>query len=90
MFRLTSVPHLKETTIKVFSSSFDLCELEVLLLSVLTEFLSNLSQFVVMDGCRSKLVIVVSGMPQGSVLCSQLFLLYTTELFPIIENKLYG
>ena len=36
-------------------------------LSVLTQFLSNRSQFVLVDECRSKLVNVVSGMPQGSV-----------------------
>ena len=60
------------------------------MLSVLTQFLSNLSQYVVVDICRSKLVNVVSGMPQGSVLSPQLFLLYTAELFSILENKLYG
>ena len=59
-------------------------------LSVLTQFLSNRSQFVLMDGCRSKLVNVVSGVPQGSVLCPLLFLLYTSEPFSILENKLIG
>ena len=43
-----------------------------------------------MDGCRSKLVNVVSGVPQGSVLYPLLFLLYTSELFSILENKLIG
>ena len=42
------------------------------------------------DGCRSKLVNVVSGVPQSSVLGTLLFLLYTSELFSILENKLMG
>ena len=40
------------------------------------------------DGCRSKLVNFVSGVLQGSVLGPILFLLYTLELFSILENKL--
>ena len=36
-------------------------------LSILTQFLSNRSQQVMVDGCRSKPVNVVSGVPQGSV-----------------------
>ena len=54
------------------------------------QFLSNRSQFVLVDGCRSKPVNVVSGVPQGSVLGPLLFLLYTSELFSILENKLIG
>ena len=42
-------------------------------LSILTQFLSNRSQYVMVDGCRSKLVDVVSGLPQGSVLGPVLF-----------------
>ena len=57
-------------------------------LSILTEFLSNRSQQVMMDGSRSKLVNVVSGVPQGSVLGPLLFLLYTPETFSILENML--
>ena len=43
-----------------------------------------------MDGCQSKLVDIVSREPQGSVLGPLLFLLYTSELFSILENKLIG
>ena len=59
-------------------------------LSILTEFLSNRSQQVMADGCRSKLVNVVSGVPQVSVLGPLLFLLYTSELLSILENKVIG
>ena len=59
-------------------------------LSILTQFLSNLSQHVMVDGCRRKLVNVVSGVPQGSVFCQLLFLLYTLELFSFLENTLNG
>ena len=43
-----------------------------------------------MDGCRSKLVGVVSGVPHGSVLVPLLFLLHTSEFFSILEKKLIG
>ena len=67
---------------------FKLCSVGVggSVLSVLTQFLSNRSQFVVVDGCRSKLVNMVSGVPQGSVLYPKLFLLYTAELLSIVLN----
>ena len=56
--------------------------------SVLTQLLSNRSQDAVVDGCRSKLVNIVSGVIQGSVLGPWLFILYTAELFSILENEL--
>ena len=49
------------------------------MLSILTQFLSNRSRHVMVDGCHSKLVDVVSGVPQGRVLGPLLFLLYTSE-----------
>ena len=42
------------------------------------------------DGCSSKLFNVLSGVPQGSALDPLLFLLYTSEIFSILENKLIG
>ena len=53
-------------------------------LTILTQFVSNRSQHVIMDSCCSKLVIIVWGVPQGSVLCPLLFLLYTSKLFSIL------
>ena len=55
-------------------------------LSILTQFLSDRSQHVMVDGCRSKLVKVLSGVPRGSVLGPLLFLLYTSEFFVVLEN----
>ena len=71
---------------------YKLCSagIEGSVLSILTPSLSDLSQRVMVDGCRSKLVNVVSGVPQSSVFGPLLFLLYTTELFSILENKLIG
>ena len=59
-------------------------------LSILTQFLSNRSQHVMVDGCRSKMVDILSGVPQGYVLGPLLLLLYTSELFTVLENKLIG
>ena len=57
------------------------------MLSILTQFQSNR---VMVDGPRKKLVNIFSGVPLGSVFGPVLFLLYTSELFYILENKLIG
>ena len=59
-------------------------------LSILTQFLSNRSQHVMVDGCQSRLVNFVPGVSQGSVFGLLLFFLYTSELIFILENKLIG
>ena len=56
--------------------------------SILTQFLSNRSQHVPVDGCQSKLVNVVSGVPQVSV--SGPFTPAHLGAFSILENTLIG
>ena len=41
---------------------------------------------VALDDSSSDSVDVVSGVPQGSVLNSLLFVLYTREMFEVVEN----
>ena len=68
-------------------------QLCIVVLSVdqlLTQFLSNRSQYVMVDGCQSIVVNVVSGVLQVGVLGPLLLLLYTSEHFSILENKLIG
>ena len=60
------------------------------MLSALPQFICNWSQYVVMDGCCSNLVNVVSGVPQFSVLGPLLFLLYTSGRFSVLQNNLYA
>ena len=63
--RLTSVQLFIGSTIREFCISS--AGIGGSVLSTLTQFLSDRSQHVMVDSCRSKLVNVVSGVPQGSV-----------------------
>ena len=59
-------------------------------LSIFSEFLSNCMQGVVVDGATSEWIPIISGVPQGSVVGPLLFILYTSKLFELMENRLYA
>ena len=59
-------------------------------LSICREFLSNRRQRVVVDGAASERIPIISGMPQGNVLGPLLFIRYTSEMFQLMENRLYA
>ena len=42
------------------------------------------------DCAASEWIPIISGMSQGSVLGSLLFILYTSEMFELVENKQYA
>ena len=52
------------------------------------EFLSDGRQRVVVDGAESDWFPIILGVPQGSVSCPLLFILYTSEIFELVENRL--
>ena len=60
------------------------------MLSICREFLSSRRQRVVVDGATSECIPIVSGVPQGSALGPLLFILYTSEMFELVENRLYA
>ena len=53
------------------------------------EFLSDRRQRVVVDGAGSEWIPIISGVPQRSVLGPLLFILYTSEMFEMVENTLF-
>ena len=57
------------------------------MLSICREFLTDHRQRVVVDGASCEWILIVSGMPQGSVLGPILFILYTSEMFDLVENR---
>ena len=59
-------------------------------LSNCREFLSDRMQRVVVDGAGSEWIPIVSGGPQGSMLGPLLFIIYTSEMFELVENRLFA
>ena len=57
-------------------------------LSICREYRSNPKQRVVVDGATSEWTPIVSGAPQGSVVDSCLLILYTREMYVLVENRL--
>ena len=79
MCRLTSVHSLNREK-GILNISTVLWVLDAVL-SVLTQFLSNLFKYVALDSCQSKLVNALSGVLHGTVLGPLLFLLYSSQVY---------
>ena len=47
-------------------------------------------EIVVVDGAASEWIQIISGGPQGTVLGPLLFILYTSEMFEPVENRLFA
>ena len=58
------------------------------LLEIIVNFLSLRSQAVVVDGFKGPEVAVSSGVPQGSVLGTLLFILFTSGMWDCVSNRL--
>ena len=83
-----------------FSAAFDRVNHEALIfklkqlgiggafLNIIIEFLTDRKQRVVVDGQCSEYRNAMSGVPQGSILGPLLFILYTSDMWSGLENKL--
>ena len=50
---------------------------------------SDRTQRVVVEGAASEWIPIISGVPEGSVLGPSLFIIYTSEIFEPVENRLF-
>ena len=60
------------------------------MLSICMEFLSNRRQRVVVDGDAGEWIPIVSAVPQRRSLDPLLFIRYTSEMFELVEKRLYA
>ena len=63
---------------------------DVIVLSICTEFLSDRKKRVVVDGAASEWIPIISGLSKGSVLGPFLFILYASEMFELVKNRLFA
>ena len=47
-----------------------------------------ITDIVIVHGAPCEWIPIVLGMPEGSVLCPLLFILYFSKMFELMENKL--
>ena len=59
-------------------------------LAIYTEFLYDYRQRVVVDGAASEWIPIISDVPHGSLLGPLLFILYTSVMFELVENRLFA
>ena len=59
-------------------------------LSICTGFLSDCRQRVVVGGATSEWILIISGVPLGSVMVPLLFIPYSSEMFELVENRLFA
>jgi len=98
---LTAIDNKKVTLVALLdlSATFDCVVHDILLsrlqsrfgldgvvLAWIRSFISDRTQRVCFGGFLSEEIALIFGIPQGSVLCPLLFLLYTAEMFDIIAS----
>ena len=83
-----------------FSKAFDKCDINLLLQKVKTlgitgkigkwihAFLTSRTQYIIVNGTKSNVSKVISGIPQGTVLGPILFLIYISDIGENVEAKL--